>query len=362
MPDLHADLTEALYSILLGEADWSRFLSLLASDRINGGALFLLQNDHMSGGVGRLELTSGIGAKQISDYAAYYCQHNPWLPDHILRLSNDVIVDHEVTSRDALKRTEFYSDFLRPAGFIGSAGVTLGRRGGEHMLLTMIFGDSDPEIATMMGHRLEALRPHLQRVMRHFSNPGRETMAGNFAAEALGVLGTGLCVIGDDLKPTSISPAAEEAARRADLFSLTPTGRIHLADEAARQFLGQILARGYDGPTEHVWHQNGYRLTLFRAARAPISEFLCGPAGGLIIEEAQLRSEPLRIAHFQQRYALSAAETRVLTAITQGLSIRAIADAHSRSVETIRSQVKSLLHKTGSESQLALMRRLSGRG
>ncbi|MBJ2150972.1 LuxR C-terminal-related transcriptional regulator [Paracoccus sp. IB05] len=361
MSDIHADLTEALYSILLGEADWSRFLGLLVSDRANGGALFMLQNERMSGGLGRLELTSGIGTRQISDYATYYSQLNPWVPDHLLR-ANDVIVDHQVIAREVLKRTEFYNDFLRPAGYIGSTGVTLGRRGSEHMLLTMVFGDSDPEIATMMGRQLEALTPHLQRVMRHFANLGREVIPGNFATEALGVIGTGLCVIGDDLKPTLISPAAEEATRRAALFTLTPTGRIHFADEAARQFLGQILARGYDGPTEHVWHQNGCRLTLFRAAREPISELLCGPAAGLIIEEGQVRSEPLRIAHFQQRYALSAAETRVLTGITQGLSIRAIADAHSRSVETIRSQVKSLLHKTGSDNQLALIQRLNGRG
>ncbi|WP_157971073.1 helix-turn-helix transcriptional regulator [Pseudogemmobacter bohemicus] len=360
MGDLQADLTDALYAILLREADWPKFLHLLAADLGNGGAQFMLQSDSVNGKSGRIEMSTGVAQKQIDDYTVYFSQLNPWLPDHILRRQDDVIIDHEILPREKLYQTEFYNDYLRPAGYHGSTGLILNRRGGETMFLATIFSNADPETASMVGRRLEGIRPHLKRVMRHYSRLGQEIRPGDFATEALGVLGHGLCIIGDDLKPKLITTTAEEEARRSGLFTLSPTGRLCLTEETARQTLSQMLVRGYTGPTEQIWQQNGCRLTLFRASREPVSELLSGPMAGLIIEPGCHGASATDIAGLQRRHALTAAEMRVLTGISQGLSIRAMAEAHNRSAETIRSQVKSLLHKTGAENQLALLRLLGG--
>ncbi|NPD13978.1 helix-turn-helix transcriptional regulator [Xinfangfangia sp. D13-10-4-6] len=354
MDQLQADLTETLYSILLGEADWPVFLRQLVSDRGNGGALFMLQNDQAIGGLGRLELASGVGEKEIADYANYYSQLNPWVPDHILRRANDVIVDHEVISRETLKRTEYYNDYLRPAGYIGSVGVTLSRRGGENLLLTTVFGDEDPAVATAMGRRLEAMKPHLQRLMRYYTRSAGELRMDNVAGQALGVMGAGLCLIDDTLRPVMVTPAAEQAAARANLFTITPTGQIRLGDENGQQALRRLLQRGALTRSEVVWNQDGHRMTLFRAAREPISELLCGPMVGLLIEPGRHSSGSV-VDTIAQRFALTGAERRVLSGVSDGLSIRDMAALHGRSAETVRSQVKSLLHKTGCESQLALL-------
>lgn len=58
----------------------------------------------------------------------------------------------------------------------------------------------------------------------------------------------------------------------------------------------------------------------------------------------------------QQAFALSATEIDLLRHLTEGHSIRDIADLRSRSQETVRAQVKSLLSKTGTRSQLELVR------
>ncbi len=355
MNDLQADLTETLYSILLGEADWTRFLDQLVSDRRKGGAVFMLQNDSMNGRSGQLEIASGLDSSTITAYAEYYGRLNPWVPDHILLAEHRGIADHEVISREELYRTEYYNDYLKPGGIEGSAGMTLSRRGGASMILTMVHGESDPEVSTLMAERLDLVKPRLMRVLDHYRMRSVIRPDG-LANEALAVMGTGLCLIDDALKPVLITPAAERAAREGGLFSLTPTGRIRLAGEGSQQALQRLLQRNGSRSSEVVWQQNGYRMTLFRAAREPVSDLLCGPMVGLIIEPGMHPASTITIAAIRQKFSLTEAEFRVLNGISDGHSIRAMAELHGRSVETVRSQVKSLLHKTGCENQLALMR------
>jgi len=61
-------------------------------------------------------------------------------------------------------------------------------------------------------------------------------------------------------------------------------------------------------------------------------------------------------AHMQQSFALSATEVDLLRHLTEGYSLRDIAELRARSMETVRVQVKSVLAKTGARSQLELVR------
>ncbi len=61
-----------------------------------------------------------------------------------------------------------------------------------------------------------------------------------------------------------------------------------------------------------------------------------------------------------EAFGLTAAEVEVVRGITLGLPLRDIADARGRSVETVRTQVRSILSKTETHSQSELVRVVLG--
>lgn len=61
-------------------------------------------------------------------------------------------------------------------------------------------------------------------------------------------------------------------------------------------------------------------------------------------------------SHMKQSFGLSATEVDLLRHLTEGYSLRDIAELRTRSMETVRVQVKSVLAKTGARSQLELVR------
>ena len=353
MPDLDAALSEALLAILLEEGDWHQFLRLLISDQGDASALFMLQSDSASGKSGTLSIVTGLDDKAVQDYADHFASVNPWLPDHVLHTSAPhARRDFDVIDRETLKRSEYYNDYLRPIGLEGSAGLTVSRREGEAMLLATVLGNPDPEAAAKMARRLDAIRPLLLRVMDYYKRRDEGELASSAALE---VMGAGLCLFKDDGQILHLSPSAEALGEALDLFCLDPLGKLQLKPPLLQEAGQQMLSRDYSGPPQRVIRQKDCRLTLFRPSRSSMSDLLCGPTLGLIIEPMRSTLDTAQEQELIRRYGLTSAEMRALRGIAMGASIQDMAESTGRSVETLRSQVKSLLNKTGCGTQLQLV-------
>lgn len=60
-------------------------------------------------------------------------------------------------------------------------------------------------------------------------------------------------------------------------------------------------------------------------------------------------------AMLRSRFGLSLAEAEIAIAITDGADLRAVAAARGVSIQTVRSQLKSIFRKTGATSQARLV-------
>lgn len=82
------------------------------------------------------------------------------------------------------------------------------------------------------------------------------------------------------------------------------------------------------------------------------------PAIALVFGKRQV-CEPLSVEAFARTHRLTAAETKVLSALCNGVRVSDVAQAHGVETSTVRSQVSSIRAKTGAESIAALVRQVA---
>lgn len=82
------------------------------------------------------------------------------------------------------------------------------------------------------------------------------------------------------------------------------------------------------------------------------------PAIALIFGKRQV-CEPLSVEAFARTHRLTTAETKVLTALCNGVRVSEVARMNGVETSTVRSQVSSIRAKTGAESIAALVRQVA---
>ncbi|WP_237151462.1 LuxR C-terminal-related transcriptional regulator [Oryzibacter oryziterrae] len=83
-----------------------------------------------------------------------------------------------------------------------------------------------------------------------------------------------------------------------------------------------------------------------------------GVAGRLLVTVEDFQWNPMMDMVLVEGYELTASEVMVLRSFMAGLSLQQIADQRERSVETVRTQIKQIMAKTDTRSQLELLRLL----
>lgn len=197
----------------------------------------------------------------------------------------------------------------------------------------------------------------------------RDRVAGEWsrpraAAEALGLIGLAAAVLGPRGQPLAVNRLFEKlmpgvARERGE--------RLTLADAAADALFAEALARPL-APSA----ADPVRLIPIRgrAERPPMIvhvvplrgtayEIFTGAAGILIVTPLKPQAAP-DAAVLQGLFDLTPAEARVARGIGEGLTVEAIAEAFGLSRETIRSQLKAVLGKTGAGRQADLVGMLAG--
>jgi DNA-binding CsgD family transcriptional regulator len=183
------------------------------------------------------------------------------------------------------------------------------------------------------------------------------------AAEALGLIGLAAAVLGPRGQPLAVNRLFKKlmpgvARERGE--------RLTLADAAADALFAEALATLAPSAADAV------RLIPIRGGsdrppmivhvvplRGTAYEIFTGAAGILIVTPLKPQAVP-DAAVLQGLFDLTPAEARVARGIGEGLTVEAIAEAFGLSRETIRSQLKAVLGKTGVGRQADLVAMLAG--
>lgn len=264
--------------------------------------------------------------------------------------------DLELFTQEELEVDPVYRDFIYPHGVRWTGGTVILVPTSDILTFDICRRSEPFERADM--ERLDLYRPHLARAALVAHRLGLK--AARAATDALDILGLPAAVLQRDRRVISANNALKALEPRATIGAFD---RMHLGAPLADRLLGSALSEpelsgmrsiplaateaspamvAHLVPIRRSAHDVFSRgdvllmFTVVTAPSAPLTEVLTG------------------------LFDLTPAEARIARGISTGRSVDELARSGSVSVETVRSQLKSLMMKTGTSRQVDLALLLSG--
>lgn len=351
-----SELIELIYAALLGESDWQAFLTRLADAMPDGKAVLFAQGFGANPGFSALQV--GMTDQAMDDYGSYFAARNPWIPRMEMTAPGKSVAAHRLFPLDGLMRSEFYNDFLRPNNVETSGGLVIERAEDFQFNLTVMSSQTSWDMVDRWAEQLDRISPHLRRAANFYRRTSFATGMSALEGSILEALHIGVVIVGSGRR---IRAASETAQRMfGSSIGVDASGRLRLASEEGRAMLSAMLTLGHSGPQQRRIVVGYLALTLIRMQRDREKSLFEGPGVCITIEPLRAGGRREDIHDFARRHGLTTAETRALDGLLAGKSIAEIAREAERSRETIRSQLKTLYLKTGTNGQADLMRLVAG--
>jgi PAS domain-containing protein len=307
-------------------------------------------------------------------YLAYYHPLNPYLAQgrrdfaeaRTRRLAN-VVFGPELVPEQAFLRSEYYCDFARHHErrhlLAGMIGVT------EMMSFGLFRADDAKPFGSEEHRLLQAVLPHLQRAVELRARLGQESKASWATRAALDALPVGVAIVDAGLRIHFMNEASRKDLARPDsgLRALRSgpyaAGGVYLAAQAKAEAaaLRRLVASATSGNA-------GGSMRIMNRDMSSCALLVSPAPQGLAADEATAKSDgpAEKLAMIVVRdlgrvasplpetlcevFGLSRAEADVAVALSGGASAEDVAQQRNVSLTTVRSQIRSILGKSGTEN------------
>jgi len=361
-------LIERIYDLGLDPEQWPRLIGELANSF--GGHAASLEHEHLIDPTKGAGAVVGLDPAVVQQYFDHYAERNvlrrvDGFDEAMRNFKPTVTVDQDTMPKSDLIRTEFYADFLRPAGI--HSVLTIGLRGRTDSVTVLSFHRSvkrpfferpDAEVA-------ERLLPHLVRVFRLSQRVAGDGRMPSDLAAALDQSSSGMIIVSGG-KVRHANATAETLLSEPGGLSVGG-GMLVAADVADTERLRSLIARA-----QQLQGRAGGAMAIRRlGGRAPLSVEV-SPLGSDTF--SLLRGEPAALvcvtapgaltipdAYLRGEAGLTVAEARLARLLVGGKTLRDAAAELDVGYSTVRSQLLSIFDKTGTSRQAELVATLMRR-
>jgi DNA-binding CsgD family transcriptional regulator len=263
-------------------------------------------------------------------------------------------------------QSSFYRDWQLPAGYADNLGISLARRNGEFVLLSL---PRDLKRGTYTPQDTEIIKPYVQHLVRAFNIWLRLYAAesrSEWVDEALDQVGKGLIILGEDRVILYANKNAEKVLLGSDGLRRTDF-RLVAATKAVQDLLDEALAEFELGIADETRQygfsigRTGNRPPLYVRVQPPLgvkpgqrSFGLPKAVAFLHVVDPEARDLP-DVSLFGHAHALTGAEQRFLEAVVRTESIVDAAQMLSLSEATGRTHIQRICAKTGARNFVSLI-------
>jgi DNA-binding CsgD family transcriptional regulator len=306
------------------------------------------------------------GSKNSGFGHDYMAEGWPWKNDRPARLIGarhaGFLGDLDVYTREEMDREPIFTEFLRPRGIGWGAATAIQIPNGDTLIVDVERRIETGPVDRATLSRLDALRPHLARAGMVSARLALERARA--AAMALELIGLPAAVLAHNMRVVAANPRFETMIPDT---VLDRRERIALADRNADALLAEALARlrrpGDAGgvrslPIPACGDRPPVIVHLVPVRRAAHDVF--SNASAILVLTPVVPAEVPTAEVLQGLFDLTAAEARVARSVAEGQTVEVIATSLGLSRETVRTQLKAVLAKTGSGRQAELAAMLAG--
>ncbi|OJS99271.1 helix-turn-helix transcriptional regulator [Marinobacter nauticus] len=352
------ELLNDLYEQVSEPTDWPGFLSKFANAFRSDTATIRLTD--MQDPVVYQSYVSGFRSRINDYYESEAVNRDPFKEPLANTPLGAVLTSHNIMSDRAFERTDHYQYVFRPNGNFYAMGTQFERNNGAGLHVGVHRPWQSGPYTGEEARVLELIAPHLRRVTRltQLMTTLNEALAQ--ANQALNQLPFGVWHMDAGLRIQWINTSAEEALA-AHTYGLGLSGNRLLADTgSAIKAMAQRLTDNLS-PCETL-KLNQARSCLVMTPSRPVGAdaYLGAPGqpGILCFLLDACRPSTLNLDQLTTLYQLTHAECRLACLLVSGLDVAEASAALQISPHTGRTQLKSIMHKTGTNRQASLQRKL----
>jgi len=301
-----------------------------------------------------ISATTIFDAKDMDAYVDYYWRQDVLL-EHVTRAHvNTPFLNNLAIRDDVFEKTEFYRDWFRKLDlfYVMGANISLGEEQPIYILsvqrprLGGPFGDADARLFTQLaGH----LRTSLQIRNRLLSDDhARE--AGRLNLEHMN---SATIVVGPGGRLSYATRKAEKLLREGDAIRVT-RGYVSLTEGRAHDRFAFLINWAIETASGREYSPTR-ALLASRAGRPSLSMLVAPyelrdvPGAILVIRDPEDLSNVGAV--LEDLYGLTPTEAVVTTELVNGNSLESISYKNHVSLNTVRTQLKSIFTKTGTSRQ-----------
>jgi DNA-binding CsgD family transcriptional regulator/PAS domain-containing protein len=302
-----------------------------------------------------------------SAYSDHYHDRNTWFQRGIRKGPSVVVICEELMPHRELLRSEWY-DYCQKLGWFHCLGVgvsiaddLVGGMGFHRPRYAKVYGEEDRRKGYL-------ILPHLERALQIQHRVAQLVRERELAFDLIDGLGIGVLVIAADGRLLFANRIAERMLSGGQGLSVC-RARLRAQDLRQQQALERLIGEAARTSAGKGFCAGGV-LSLPRAAGAPLTLLVApfrseaagyGPA---LPAAVVILSDPDQPAGTSEKalrsaYQLTRAQARLLAAILRGQSLTEYAGAARISINTAKTLMSQVFHKTGASRQTDLVRTIA---
>ena len=308
----------------------------------------------------------GHRSQELNDQDVFECYSNR--KDRIELVSDHVLA----ASREELElRANVVA--MKSIGLRYRAGALLNKDLKSKDRFGFQFNSDQGPLNSENVRKASILLPHIAKAL-DVSRPMIQLSAKyNQIIDAINMLKTGVCIIDHKQRVVAKNLEFERQTEGYSVFSIERDGRLTFSNQtnakmasdmfSSTKFHGRFGARPRKEALGETVHSDIRELCI---EITPLQGAAYGDGnlskGSVVFSLDTSQNADIDFEKFSSSFGFTPAETKVLQLLSSGLTNPQIADCSNKSVETINTQVKSLLSKTMTSNRTQLIRLASQTG
>jgi len=312
----------------------------------------------------------GIEPHYVELYTKHYAMLDPTTAPMLLREVGEVVSTTDLLRPSQFIESRFYREWAQPQGFVDMVQASLEKSTADFVHLCFMRNSQHGMVDDATRDRLRLIVPHMRRAVLVGKRIDHTTGQAASFGDALDRIGTGLFFV-DEGGQIIHANASGYAMLTQGTLVRARGGRLILNDESAEQRLYDILRLAETGGADveprglalpltagNGEHHVAHVLLLTAGARRRAGIGYRAVAAVFVQKVSLDMPSPQDvIAKF---YKLTPTERRVLFAIVEIGGVPEVAEAMGISTSTVKTHLRRLFAKTGTDRQAELVKLVAG--